>query len=227
MGERMNKIQGLLFDLDNTLMDRDHTFRSFSTQFVRDFLSHLTPEEAEQTVEDMILRDADGYRDKDGYFAELSEVLPWTNPVSAAHIRTYYDEQYIHHGALMMHALEVLEYCQGQGYRLGLVTNGKKHIQDGKIDLLQLRGYFDTIVISGDAGISKPDPAIYQLALERLGTDAEHTLFIGDHPVNDIWGSGRAGIQSIWLRRNHPWDEALEGGPWKIIDELNELKQLL
>lgn len=223
----MNNIQGLLFDLDNTLMDRDHTFRSFSTQFVRDFLGHLTPEEAEHVVEDMIIRDADGYRDKDGYFAELSEVLPWKNPVSAADIRAYYDESYTQHGALMLHAMEILEYCRNQGYRLGLVTNGKKHIQDSKIDLLNLRSYFDTLVISGEVGISKPDPGIYRLALERLETTAENTLFIGDHPVNDIWGSGQAGIQSIWLRRNHPWDDALEGGPWKIIDELHELKQLL
>ncbi|MFC3746467.1 HAD family hydrolase [Paenibacillus sp. GCM10012306] len=223
----MTKIQGLLFDLDNTLMDRDHTFRSFSTQFVRHFLGHLSPEEMDNVIRDIIIRDADGYRDKDGFFAELSEVLPWETPVSAAHIRTYYDESYSHHGALMKHALEILEHCQSRGYVLGLVTNGKKHIQDGKIDKLNLRSFFKTIVISGEVGIKKPDPAIYQLALERLGTGADETLFIGDHPVNDIWGAGKAGIGSIWLRRNHPWDDGLEGGPWKIIDELDELKQIL
>ncbi|OBZ18226.1 hydrolase [Bacillus sp. FJAT-27264] len=223
----MTKIQGLLFDLDNTLMDRDHTFRSFSTQFVRDFLSHLSPEEMDRVIEDMIIRDNDGYRDKDGFFAELSEILPWKTPVSAAHIRTYYDESYSDHGALMKHALEILEHCQARGYVLGLVTNGKKHIQDGKIDKLNLRSFFKTIVISGEVGISKPDPAIYRLALERLGTVADETLFIGDHPVNDIWGASKAGIGSIWLRRNHTWDDGLEGGPWKTIVELDELKQIL
>lgn len=63
----MNKVQALLFDLDNTLMDRDSTFRSFSEQFVSDFLGHLQPEEARRVVEDIIVRDADGYRDKDGF----------------------------------------------------------------------------------------------------------------------------------------------------------------
>jgi putative hydrolase of the HAD superfamily len=223
----MTKIKGLLFDLDNTLMDRDHTFRSFSTQFVSDFLGHLQPEEAKQVVEDMIVRDADGYRDKDGFFAELSEVLPWKTPVPASHIRTYYDERYSGHGALMLHAVDILAYCRGRGYRMGLVTNGRKNIQDGKIDLLNLRDFFHTIVISGEVGIKKPDPDIYRLALERLGADANETLFIGDHPVNDIWGAGRAGMESIWLRRNHPWDDKLGAGPWKTIDGLNELKQIL
>lgn len=89
--------------------------------------------------------------------------------------------------------MEILDYCRERGYIMGLVTNGKKDLQDGKIDLLRLRGYFKEIVISGEAGISKPDPAIYRLALDRLGTSAEQTLFIGDHPVNDIWGQARRG----------------------------------
>lgn len=63
----MRMKEALLFDLDNTLMDRDHTFRSFSTQFVKDALGHLSEEEAQRVVEDIIVRDADGYRDKNGF----------------------------------------------------------------------------------------------------------------------------------------------------------------
>ncbi|UQZ37200.1 HAD family hydrolase [Paenibacillus sp. PK3_47] len=223
----MKKVQALLFDLDNTLMDRDHTFRSFSEQFVQDFLGHLPPEEARKTVEDIIERDADGYRDKDGFFAELSEVLPWQSPVPAEAIRSYYDKNYAGHGAVMKHAVDLLNYCRKRGYVMGLVTNGRKEIQDGKIDLLSLREFFSAIVISGEAGIAKPDPDIYRLALKRLGFSAEQTLFIGDHPVNDIWGAGKAGMTTIWLRRNHAWDDKLDVRPWKIIDELDELKDIL
>ncbi|MRN54610.1 HAD family hydrolase [Paenibacillus monticola] len=223
----MKDIQALLFDLDNTLMDRDHTFRSFSTQFVRDFLGYLNPKQAQEVIEDIILRDADGYRDKDGFFAELAQELPWRTPVSASAIREYYDESYIKHGALMKHALDVLSYCRDRGYILGLVTNGKTDIQYGKIDSINLRDYFKTIVISGEVGISKPDPDIYLLALARLGTKAGQTLFIGDHPVNDIWGAGKAGMESIWLRRNHDWDDSLVVHPWKTINELDELKDIL
>lgn len=223
----MKEIVALLFDLDNTLMDRDYTFRSFSEQFVRDYLGHLQPDEAGRIVEDIIVRDADGYRDKDGFIAELSEVLPWQTPVSAADIREYYEQHYAGHGAIMKHAEDLLNYCRERGYILGLVTNGRKEIQYGKIDLLGLRGYFKSIVISGEVGISKPDPEIYRLALERLGTTADETLFIGDHPVNDIWGAGKAGMETVWLKRNHAWDGKLDVHPWKTIDELDELKDII
>lgn len=223
----MREVQGLLFDLDNTLMDRDQTFRSFSTAFARKFLSHLNEEQTAQVVEDIIVRDADGYRDKDGFFAELSGVLPWQKAVSAEEIREYYDETYIRHGAIMKHAAETLEYCKRRGYPLGLVTNGSRDIQYGKIDLLGLRGYFRTIVISGEVGIWKPDPGIYQLALKRLGTPADKTLFIGDHPVNDIEGAARAGMKTVWLKRNHSWDDSLQARPVATIQELDELQQII
>ncbi|NGM81035.1 HAD family hydrolase [Paenibacillus sp. 7124] len=223
----METIKAILFDLDNTLMDRDRTFRSFAAQFVSHFLGHLEPDQQLEIMEDIIVRDADGYRDKDGFFRELSEVLPWREAVSAAEIRAFYDLNYSAHGALMKHAAESLDYLREGGYVLGLLTNGKSDIQHGKIDLLGLRGHFKSIVISGEAGISKPDPAIYRLALDRLGYGPDETLFIGDHPVNDIWGAGRAGMKGIWLRRNHSWDDKLDVKPWKTIDELNELRSIL
>lgn len=223
----MKEVQAILFDLDNTLMDRDYTFRSFTTQFVQDFLGHLTPADAEAVIEDMIIRDADGYRDKDGFFIELSEILPWEAPVTAEHIRAYYDASYINHGATMKDAVEILNFCLKQGYKLGLVTNGKKDIQNTKIDTLQLREYFKAIIISGEVGMAKPNPEIYHLAIEQLGVTKEQTLFIGDHPINDIWGAGKAGLQGIWLQRKHAWDNTLDIQPWKTISELNELKSIL
>lgn len=217
----------LLFDLDNTLMDRDRTFRSFSETFVRDHLGHLEPAEQLAVVEDMIVRDADGYRDKDGFFAELSEVLPWQTRLTAAEIRAYYDRSYMGHGAAMDGAEELLAYCRDKGYRLGMITNGDSGLQNTKIDLLRLRGHFDDIVISGEVSLRKPAPDIYRLALERIGAQPEEALFIGDHPVNDIWGAGKAGIRGIWLRRQHPWDPELDVLPWQTVDSLHELKEHL
>lgn len=65
-----------------------------------------------------------------------------------------------------------------------------------------MREYFKAIVISGEVGIAKPDPAIYQLALDKLGASADQTLFIGDHPVNDIWGAGKAYLKEFGCKGN-------------------------
>ncbi|MNN73951.1 Pyrimidine 5'-nucleotidase YjjG [compost metagenome] len=93
---------------------------------------------------------------------------------------------------------------------------------------MELRHFFDAIIVSGDLGIKKPDERIYRIALERLGASAEETVIVGDHPVNDIWGAAQLGIRGIWLLRNHKWNEELQGGkPWKEINELNELLPLL
>ena len=219
----MKAFKALLFDLDNTLMDRDRTFRSFSTAFTDDFLGHLNEKRRRNIIEDMIERDADGYRDKDGFFTELSEVLPWEQAMSAAEIRSYYDKTYMSHGTAMEDSEAVLAYCRERGYRMGLVTNGKPGVQRAKIALLGLEPYFDEIVISGETDTAKPDPAIYGMALQRLGVLPEEALFIGDHPVNDIWGAGRAGIRGIWLRRRHEWDKGLDVGPWREIGRLDEL----
>ncbi|KAA9006480.1 HAD family hydrolase [Paenibacillus spiritus] len=222
-GER--DARGILFDLDNTLMDRDATFRSFCTAMTGEFMAHLDEAEREAAAEDMIVRDADGYRDKDGYFAELSRELPWSRPLSPEEIRAYYDRTYTGHFAVMEKAEQVLEDCRNRGLRLGLVTNGKTALQNGKIDRLGLRRYFDAIVISEEAGIAKPDPGIYSFALRKLGVEADRTLFVGDHPVNDIQGAWDAGIPAVWLRRRHGWDERLTARPFAVIDRLAELPE--
>jgi putative hydrolase of the HAD superfamily len=57
---------------------------------------------------------------------------------------------------------------------------------------------FDTILISETEGIHKPDPRIFFRALERCGTAARETMFVGDHPENDIEGAKGAGLVPVW-----------------------------
>ncbi|MFD1177300.1 HAD family hydrolase [Paenibacillus puldeungensis] len=222
------QLKAVMFDLDNTLMDRDYTFRSFARQLTIECLVPMADDAREKLVDDIVERDADGYRDKDGFFLELLDILPWKKHPELGELKQYYDRYYMSHAKVMDHALEALEACRSMGLRLGIITNGTSHLQHGKIDTLQLRDYFDAIVVSGDVGIRKPDQQIYLMALERLGSRPEETVIIGDHPRNDIWGAAQVGVRGIWLIRKHRWDEGLEGGrPWKTISELNEVVPLL
>jgi len=224
----MEQIKAVLFDLDNTLMDRDWTFRQFAEQLVRECLRVSEPEEQQAIVEYMIESDADGYRPKEGFFRELIDKLPWISKPDLTELKAYYDRNYMSHARIMNHAEEALKACKALGLKLGIITNGFSHLQHGKIDRLALRGHFDEIIVSGDLGIKKPDERIYRTALERLGTTSEETVIIGDHPVNDIWGAAQVGIRGIWLLRKHAWPEDLEGGkPWRTIRELNEVEPCL
>lgn len=220
-------IKAIIFDLDNTLMDRDTTFRKYSEQFVNDHLGHLDPITQDEIIGDLKVRDADGYRDKQAFFEEMVECLPWKNPLTALEIEAYYNTHYMTHACKMDYVEEAIAYCQRRGYLLAIMTNGPHQIQYEKMNLLQLGEQFHTVIVSEDAGMNKPDPRIYQMALDKLEVTAENTVFVGDHPVNDIWGAHQVGIRGIWLRRNHPWDQSLGMNPWKTIDQLNEIMEII
>ena len=57
----------------------------------------------------------------------------------------------------------------------------------------------DVVVVSGDEGMSKPDPRIFQIALDRLGVTAPQAVMVGDSWATDITGATRAGIRAVWF----------------------------
>lgn len=228
MGKRTLRVRAVLFDLDNTLMDRDHTFKQFAQQLIDEWVEHISPEQRQELIDYMIESDADGYRDKDGFFQELIDTLPWSVTITMEQLKEYYSKHYMSHAKVMNYARDAIKSCKSYGLKLGIITNGASVRQHGKIDLLELRPHFDAIVVSGDVGIKKPDQRIYLTALDQLEVTAEETVIIGDHPKNDIWGAAQVGINGIWLRRQHPWSHDLNDvTPWRTIYELDEVAGIL
>lgn len=122
---------------------------------------------------------------------------------------------------LMDQAKEVLESIR-QKYKIGLITNGRTEIQYGKLDQLGIRNMFDVIIVSEEAGVKKPSPEIFHMALDHLALEAEACIFIGDHPVNDIEGAARVGMAMIWIKVNQPWNDEVEVQPLAAIHQLKE-----
>jgi HAD superfamily hydrolase (TIGR01509 family) len=83
--------------------------------------------------------------------------------------------------------------------RLGLVTNGPAEVQTAKIELLELRPYFDFALISGVFGFWKPDRQIFEEALSLGAAQPSETVMIGDSPEHDMAGAEAAGILTIWI----------------------------
>ena len=71
-------------------------------------------------------------------------------------------------------------------YRLGLLSNASDVLPRLLRERYGLDGLFDVEVVSALVGLAKPDPAIYQLALERLGTAPEATVFVDDYEPNVV-----------------------------------------
>ena len=92
-----------------------------------------------------------------------------------------------------------------EGYALGLISNFEGWLEELLVEL-EVGHVFDYSVISGVEGIEKPDPRIYELALERAGTTASAAMHIGDSMMMDVEPATSVGIRAVLLDRSgrHP-----------------------
>jgi len=121
---------------------------------------------------------------------------------------------------------EVLDQLK-EKYTLLLMTNGSPSLQNTKLEITpEIAPYFDHILISGSFGKGKPDPSIFEHALEIVGLSADEVLMVGDNLMTDILGSSKVGMQSVWINREEkPVSEEVK--PTYTIENLRELLTLL
>jgi putative hydrolase of the HAD superfamily len=86
--------------------------------------------------------------------------------------------------------------------RIGVVSNNLLAEQQEKVAICGLDAFVDALVVSEEAGVAKPDPAIFRLALDRLGCRAGEAVMIGDSWPADVAGARAAGIRAIWFNRS-------------------------
>src|SRR5579875_1149734 len=87
-------------------------------------------------------------------------------------------------------------------YKLALLTNGAPDLQHEKINYFQLAPYFEVIVVSGEVGVGKPQPAIFQTVLKRLEVAPQDAIMVGDSLERDIVGASRSGMKGVWVNRH-------------------------
>lgn len=215
-------IQAVLFDLDGTLFDRTSSVTAgLQRQYAR-FAQDLraTPQAAYQ--ERFLVLDDRGYVNKRVVYQQLAEAFGW--PPALA--QTLCDDYYAHYHDECMGfpgLRQMLAGLRALEMKLGLVTNGWDQIQRGVIQALEIEPFFDVILISETEGVRKPDARVFKRALDRLGIDAAHALFVGDHPVNDIDGAQQVGMRAVWMRDAH-WGDCPHAD-WRI-ESLPELAVL-
>ena len=92
---------------------------------------------------------------------------------------------------------------------LGVVSNSEGTIEK-MLEEVGLRSYFDAVVDSTVVGVSKPDPRIFQIALDQLQVAPADALMVGDSPTGDITGARAAGIPAALLDPFdlYPWVDA-------------------
>lgn len=217
--------RAILFDLDGTLDDRARSVARYAEPFRSAFAAHLAEIEIAELAAALQRADGDGYRLREAVCEELLQALTWRSPPALARLVEHWYEWFPLSAAPRDGLLELFPALTARGIKLGVVTNGGVRIQQAKLKALGVGPYLSAIVISEAAGVAKPDPAIFRLALAQIGCAPGEAWFVGDHPVNDVLGANAAGLRGIWLPALHPWP-AGEPEPWRTIAALPELLAL-
>ncbi len=112
-------------------------------------------------------------------------------------------------------------------YRLCIVTNGLSLVQNKRIRKSGIAKYFDTIVISEEISIAKPNPAIFEYALEQMQySDKNKVLVIGDSLSSDIRGGANYGADTCWYNPKQLKNDTLLNPTYEVAD-YTALKALL
>ncbi|WP_352420160.1 YjjG family noncanonical pyrimidine nucleotidase [Proteiniborus sp.] len=112
-------------------------------------------------------------------------------------------------------------------YKLSIITNGLKDVQDNRIRKSSIAKYFEDIVISEEVRVAKPDPRIFELALNNINcTDKSKVLVVGDSLTSDMQGGINFGIDTCWFNPNRI-ENKTEIKPIYEITNLMELIQVL
>lgn len=215
-------IKAILFDLDGTLLNREASLKKFiENQYERlgHFFNHV---DKETYCQRFITLDDNGYVWKDKVYADLVKELEITN-IAATELLNDYTAHFQAHCVPFPHVKETLQKLQQQGLKLGMITNGLGQFQMNNIQALGIEDFFETILISEWEGMQKPMPEIFEKALQNLSVQAEESMFVGDHGVNDILAAKHVGMKTVWKENDFTTDL----GAHYTIQDLLELVNIV
>ena len=212
--------KAIIFDLDQTLADRDATFTNFLREQHHRFSSSLNGIEEAVYISFVKANDNNGYTPKTEVYALACQEFELDIPVDT--LLEDFREHYGKQAVLLTDACEVLETLS-QNYKLGLITNGRSKGQRAKINSTGIGGFFSSIKVSGEEGVKKPDPKIYHSCLNELGLEAGDCVFVGDNPLFDVSGAKAVGMKAIWLK--NPYFDEPEDADW-IVEDLWQILEI-
>lgn len=211
-------IKAVLFDLDGTLLNRDESVKHFiETQYDR-LIEQLNHIPKETFTSRFIHLDQRGYVWKDSVYKQLVDEFHITS-ITPEQLLTDYLTEFKNSCVPFPQLTSMLEQLINRDIVLGMITNGYGQFQMDNVRALGIEKYFNTILVSEWEGMKKPDPQIFQRALNKLHLVASECVFIGDHPENDVKAAQNVGMKAVW-KRDYQWGDVEADA---IVQDLLEL----
>jgi len=228
---KLTNIEHVFFDLDHTLWDFDkNSALTFDKIFklnkleinLKDFLQIYEPINLnywklyrEEKIDKPSLR----YGRLNDAFTALGVAVK----TSMIHkLSDDYIDNLCTYNHLFDGAVEILNYLH-DNYKLHIITNGFKEVQQGKLNQSNIDHYFETVTNSEMVGVKKPNPKIFHHALNMARADVEKSIMIGDNYEADILGAKDVGFDTICFN----YHKVKVANDIKQIDHLLEIKNYL
>jgi len=226
-----DKVTDIFFDLDHTLWDFEkNSALTFEKIFEQNGLQ-IDLDEFLEVYVPINLQYWKLYREErvtksELRFQRLSKAFRGLKIEVNDHLIHVLSDAYIEHLSTFNHifpgTIEVLDYLK-PNYRLHIITNGFEEIQEKKMRNSNIRHFFEIIVNSEMAGVKKPNPKIFELALSLAKVESKSSLMIGDSLEADIIGAKNLGFSVLHFNTHQgPKHQVCE-----MIENLNEIKSFL
>ena len=240
----IRRYDSLFFDLDDTPWNTAYNSRqSFLETFVEfDFAQYFSSFDefySIYTIENERLWDdyAHGLIEKDALnfrrFAYPLEQVGFS-PSEVAKLVPVYSKFFFQlvptKKKIIPDAIEVLTELKDRGYRLFILSNGFRELQEQKMIYSGLAPFFEKVVLSEDIAVQKPDTRLYHFALSATQSDPSSVAMIGDNFYTDILGAHDAGWDQYYFNPpTSPWagKHLREDFPFHPTAEVASLKELL
>jgi len=198
-------INVVTFDVGGTLvdgrLDRVRYIKNFTT-YIRSLGCEVTESNCQRTIDEetkklMEIREKGlEMRFENFYSNVLTRLGVEPRNSYIERIRIIYCESFPQTEKTQMRAL--LKELHGK-FKLGIISNSMSQVPKIFLEQNNLIRYFDAIVISGAVGFRKPNPRIFNYALERLNADPCEAVHVGDSFEEDIVGAKNVGMKAIWI----------------------------
>lgn len=191
-------LKAVIFDLDQTLLDRTRSLDKFLNWQV-DSLGVVEAPLKSEFIQRFILIDANGAVWKDQVYAQLIREFG-IHHLSASELLHSYIQEFRRFSTPFDDVELTIEKLFKHGFKLGLISNGKSPFQEYNFQALGIDAYFSSVIVSEAVHLRKPDPAIFQLSCQQLGVELSEAVYVGDNKSVDVEGAKNAGLQAIYFQ---------------------------
>jgi len=200
----MSRYRWILVDLDGTLLDFHRAESGALRQTADEFEISLSKE----AVASYAAINAALWKDfEQGTITALGirnvRFARWLDALGIEREATALSKRFlqllVEHSTFLEGAEDLLNSLR-ESVHMALITNGFADVQRGRVSRFALDRWFDPILISEELGLSKPNPGIFEVALQRMGNPAKQdVLILGDSLSSDIRGGAEFGIDTCWF----------------------------